>query len=63
MKIYDFYQNDHNFCMDDIIVMKFGQNVQNKILSHTDELDKLTVLFQKLFRKNQEGEKNLPPPP
>ena len=25
-------KNGHNFCMDDVIIMKFGQNVQNKIL-------------------------------
>ena len=25
----------HNFCMDDVIIMKFGQNVQDKIfLTH-----------------------------
>ena len=25
-------KNGQNFCMDDVIIMKFGQNVQNKIL-------------------------------
>ena len=25
-------QNGHNLCMEDVIIMKFGQNVQNNIL-------------------------------
>ena len=25
-------QNGHNFCMNDVIIMKFDQNLQNKIL-------------------------------
>ena len=25
-------QNCHNFCMDDVVITKFGQNVQSKIL-------------------------------
>ena len=26
------WQNGNNFWMDDVIIMKFGQNVKNKIL-------------------------------